>query len=138
MADEATFSVEVLTPEGEVFSGEVTRLSTRTVVGEVGILANHVPILAGLKPTRLRLYRSDSDPVEFAQSHGTFQVFANQAEILVEEAIPVTELEPAALEAQLEDARSRAEDGSAGDAARAIAEKDLERISTFLEIAREN
>jgi F-type H+-transporting ATPase subunit epsilon len=110
VADEATFSVEVLTPEGEVFSGEVTRLSTRTVVGEVGILANHVPILAGLKPTRLRLYRSDSDPVEFAQSHGTFQVFANQAEILVEEAIPVTELEPAALEAQLEDARSRAED----------------------------
>lgn len=138
MAGEATFSVEVLTPEGEVFSGEVTRLSTRTVVGEVGILANHVPILAALKPTRLRLFRPDSEPIEFAQSHGTFQVFANQAEILVEEAVPVDELDPASLEAQLEDARARAEDESAGDAARAVAEKDLERIEAFLGIARGN
>ena len=41
-----TFPVEVLTPEGEVFNGEVVQLSTRTMVGEVGILANHAPMLA--------------------------------------------------------------------------------------------
>ncbi|MFM9045399.1 MAG: hypothetical protein ACKOL0_06390 [Solirubrobacterales bacterium] len=37
MADQATFEVEVLTPEGEVFRGDAVQLSTRTVVGEVGI-----------------------------------------------------------------------------------------------------
>lgn len=136
MADEATFSVEILTPEGEVFNGEVTRLSTRTVIGTIGVLANHVPVLAGLKPTKLTLYVPDSEPVEYAQAHGTFQVFANQAEILVEEAIPVDSLDVASLEAQLEDAQTRLGDEDAGEGTRAIAEKDLERVETFLEIAR--
>ena len=138
MADQATFEVEVLTPEGEVFRGEAVQLSTRTVEGEVGILANHVPILAGLRPTRLRLQLAGGERVEFAQAHGILQMFGNQAEVLVEEALPTGELDPAALEAELEKARAREADEEAGEAARAVAARDVERISTFLEIAREN
>ena len=136
MAGEPKFDVEVLTPEGEVFRGEVTSLSTKTVSGEIGILANHIPILAGLRPNLLRLQVSDSERVEFAQAHGIMQVFGNQAEILVEEAIPVDSLDVASLEAQLEDVRVRLEDEGIGEAARAVAEKDLERVEAFLEIAR--
>lgn len=138
MADQATFEVEVLTPEGEVFRGEAVQLSTRTVEGEVGILANHVPILAGLRPTRLRLQLAGGERVEFAQAHGILQMFGNQAEVLVEEALPTGELDPATLEAELEKARAREADEEAGEAARAVAARDVERISTFLEIAREN
>ena len=136
MAGQATFTVEVLTPEGEVFRGDVVSVSTKTVGGEIGVLANHVPILAALEPNLLRLQVSDSERVEFAQAHGIMQVFGNQAEILVEEAIPVADLDVASLEVQLEDARARAEDESAGEASRAAAEKDLERIEAFLGIAR--
>ena len=39
--------VEVLTPEGEIFRGEVRQLSTRTEVGEIGILANHAVCNSG-------------------------------------------------------------------------------------------
>ena len=39
------FPAEVLTPEGEVFSGEIEMLSTFTEVGSIGILANHQPLL---------------------------------------------------------------------------------------------
>ena len=46
------FPVEVLTPEGQVFEGEVEMLSTRTEVGEIGVLANHTPLLAMLQPVR--------------------------------------------------------------------------------------
>ena len=53
---EHTLHAKVLTPEGEVFEGEVEQLSTRTAVGEIGILANHVPVLARLRPTELRLH----------------------------------------------------------------------------------
>lgn len=136
MSGDSTFTVEVLTPEGEVFRGDVVSVSTKTVGGEIGVLANHVPILAALEPNLLRLQVSDSERVEFAQAHGIMQVFGNQAEILVEEAIPVDELDVASLEAQLEDARSRAGDEEAGEAARAAAEKDLERIEAFLAIAK--
>ena len=138
MAAQATFEVEVLTPEGEVFRGEAVQLSTRTVEGEVGILANHVPILAGLRPTRLRLQLAGGERLEFAQAHGILQMFGNQAEVLVEEAMPIAELDPVALEAQLEGAREKAADEQAGEAARAAAARDVERISAFLEMAREN
>jgi F-type H+-transporting ATPase subunit epsilon len=136
LSGDATFTVEVLTPEGEVFRGDVISISTKTVGGEIGVLANHVPILAALEPNLLRLQVSSSERVELAQAHGIMQVFGNQAEILVEEAIPVGELDVGSLESQLQDARARAEDETAGEAARAAAEKDLERIEAFLVIAK--
>ena len=52
MAAEHMIDVEVLTPEGEVFNGEVQQVSTRTEVGEIGILANHAPLLAALRADR--------------------------------------------------------------------------------------
>ena len=62
------FPVEVLTPEGEVFNEEVEMISTRTTVGSIGILANHAPLLAMLDPTELRLYKTESEVVRFAQA----------------------------------------------------------------------
>ena len=55
---------------GEVFSEEVEMLSTRTTVGSIGILANHEPVLATLVEAELRLYRSETDIVRFAQGEG--------------------------------------------------------------------
>ena len=68
------FPVEVLTPEGEVFNDEVEMVSTRTTVGSIGILAHHAPLLAMLDPTELRLYKTESEVVSFAQAEGYLQV----------------------------------------------------------------
>jgi F-type H+-transporting ATPase subunit epsilon len=135
MADEHTLSVEVLTPEGEVFSGEVNQVSTRTAVGEIGILANHVPILAALEPTELRLHVSDSETETYAQAHGWLQVFANHALLLVEEAIPLDQLDTGRLEQQMKDAEQRLSEAEEGSAARDRAEKDKQRVEAFLELA---
>ena len=43
-------------------------------VGSIGLLANHQPLLAMLDPTELRLYKSESDVVRFAQGEGYLQV----------------------------------------------------------------
>jgi F-type H+-transporting ATPase subunit epsilon len=83
------FPVEVLTPEGVVFDGEIEMLSTVTTVGSIGILANHEPVLATLEPTELRLYRSENDIVRFNQSEGYLQFSRNRALVLVQEATPV-------------------------------------------------
>ena len=106
MAGESTFTAEVLTPEGEVYSGEVIQLSTKTVTGEIGILARHVPILAALDPSLLRLKVSDSETIEYAQSHGTLQVFANHAQVLLEQAIKPSDLDVSALQAEKDDAET--------------------------------
>jgi F-type H+-transporting ATPase subunit epsilon len=84
-----TFPAEVLTPEGEVFSGDVEMLSTRTSAGSIGVLANHEPVLATLEPTELRLYRSEADVVRFAQAEGYLQFAENRALVLVQEAKPL-------------------------------------------------
>ena len=87
------FPVEVLTPEGEVFNDEVEMISTRTATGSIGILANHVPVLARLLPTELRLHMPDGDIRRWAQAEGWLQVFANRATVLVGEAIPPESLD---------------------------------------------
>src|SRR3954462_4800476 len=99
------FPVEVLTPEGKVFDDEVEMVSTRTAVGSIGILANHAPLMAILEPTELRLYRSESEIVRFAQGEGYMQVVDNTALLLVEDAIDPDSLDHSTLEAQLQNAR---------------------------------
>lgn len=137
MADAHTFSVEVLTPEGEVFNGDVIQLSTKTVTGEIGILARHVPILAALDPSLLRLKVSDSETIKYAQSHGTLQVFANHAQVLLEQAIEPGDLDVSALEEEKADAEARLADSDLGEAAHLDAKRDLERANAFLEISGE-
>ena len=83
------FSAEVLTPEGEIFNEEIEMLSTRTTVGSIGLLADHEPVLAMLEPTELRLYRSETDIVRFAQDEGYLQFAENRALLLLKEATPL-------------------------------------------------
>ena len=136
MAAEHMVDVEVLTPEGEVWEGEVRQVSTRTEIGEVGILANHAPLLAALRPTELRLRISDSEVKRYAQAHGWLQVFGNRARLLVEEAIPPEDLDPAALKEQLSDAEQRLSESEKGSADFARAQKDRERAEAFLSLAQ--
>ncbi len=136
MAAEHMVDVEVLTPEGEVFNGEVRQVSTRTAVGELGILANHAPLLAALRPAELRLHVSDSETKRYAQAHGWLQVFGNHAKLLVEEALAPEDLDAATLKEQLADAEQRFADSEEGSGARARAQKDRDRAEAFLAIAQ--
>jgi F-type H+-transporting ATPase subunit epsilon len=129
------FPVEVLTPEGEVFSEEIEMLSTRTSVGSIGILANHASLLAQLEPTELRLYRSESEIVRFAQAEGYLQFAENHALVLVEEAIVPEALDRSTFETRLSDARAAAERAEDGSEERARALRDAKRYEAFLSVA---
>ncbi|MGA9315681.1 MAG: ATP synthase F1 subunit epsilon [Solirubrobacteraceae bacterium] len=129
------FPVEVLTPEGEVFSEEVEMLSTFTTVGSIGILANHEPLLARLEPTELRLYRSESEIVRFAQAEGYLQFAENRALVLVEEAIAPDALDRPTIETQLSDARASAERAEQGSEEHARALRDIKRYEAFLAVS---
>lgn len=135
MAAEHMVDVEVLTPEGEVWSGEARQVSTRTEVGEIGILANHAPVLAALQPTELRLHVSESETKRYAQAHGWLQVYGNRARLLLEEAIPPENLDSGTLKEQLSDAEQRLSESEEGSADHARAQKDKDRAEAFLSIA---
>ena len=129
------FRVEVLTPEGSVFDEEVEMISTRTEVGSIGIFARHQPLLGMLVPTELRLYRSDSDIVRYAQGEGYVQVSEDGVLVLVEEAQAPDSLDAADLRDKLraaEDGYAGAEEGS--EEQRRCA-RDKRRWEAFLRIA---
>jgi F-type H+-transporting ATPase subunit epsilon len=130
------FPVEVLTPEGQAFDEEVEMVSTRTGTGSIGVLANHAPLMAILDPTELRLFRSDSDVVRFAQGEGYLQVVDNSALVLVEEAIPPDELDRSDVETKLREARQGAEQAEEGSEELRLYERRVRRYEAFLEVAQ--
>jgi F-type H+-transporting ATPase subunit epsilon len=128
------FPVEVLTPEGEIFSEEIEMLSTFTTVGSIGILANHEPLLARLEPTELRLYRSEEEIVRFAQAEGYLQFAQNRALVLVEEAIAPEQIDRPTFETKLSEARAAAERAQPDTEEMARALRDIKRYEAFLAV----
>jgi F-type H+-transporting ATPase subunit epsilon len=131
------FHVEVLTPEGKVFDDDVEMVSTRTGVGSIGIMARHQPLLGLLEPTALRLYKSDTDIVTYAQGEGYVQVSEDGVLVLVEEAHTPEELDAADLKDKLrqaEDAYAAAEENTEEQRRAA---RDKRRWEAFVKIAED-
>jgi F-type H+-transporting ATPase subunit epsilon len=129
------FCVEVLTPDGEVFNDEVEMVSTRTGTGSIGVLAHHTPLLAELKATELRLYKSESDVVSFAQAEGYLQVGGNRAMLLVQEAFPPDQLNTSELQERLQQAERELENAEEDSERARVAEREKDRLEQFLNVA---
>jgi F-type H+-transporting ATPase subunit epsilon len=135
LAGDNKLEAEVLTPEGEVFSGELQMVSTKTTTGEIGILANHIPLIARLLPSELRLHKSDSEVETFAQGEGWLEVFANHVRVLVAEAHSEDELDVSDLKRRLEEAEQALSEAEDGSAAAEQAERERARCEAFIKIA---
>src|SRR4051812_13689483 len=109
-------------------------VSTRTTTGSIGIRARHAPLMAILEPTELRLYKSDSDVVSFAQGEGYLQVADNRALVLVEEAVPPDELDKSNIETRLKEARDAMEQAEEDSEERARYERNVKRFEAFLNV----
>ncbi len=128
------FTVEVLTPEGEAYNDEAEMVSTRTSEGSIGLLARHQPLLAMLDPTELRIYRSESDVLRFAQGEGFVQVAGDRVLVLVDELFEVDDLDSADLQERLKRAEGEIESSEEDTEERRVAERDKRRYEAFLEI----
>jgi F-type H+-transporting ATPase subunit epsilon len=135
VAGDNKLEAQILTPEGPVYEGELQMVSTRTATGEVGILANHIPMIARLLPAELRLHKSDSDVERYAQGEGWLEVFANRVRVLVAEAKTADELDVSDLKQRLEDAEQALKEAEEGSAAAEQAERERARCEAFIQIA---
>jgi F-type H+-transporting ATPase subunit epsilon len=128
------FKVEILTPDGEVFNDEVEMVSTRTTVGEIGILANHSPLLGMLEPTELRVYRSDDDILRFAQSEGYIQVGANHAMLLLQDVTKPEDLDASVLRDRLSEAERELEAADEDSERHRQAVREQKRWQAYLKV----
>ena len=80
-----TLQVDVVTPESNVFSGEVKSIVVTTPDGEMGVLPMHAPLIAELGEGIMRLTRAEDEIVEVYTTKGGFlQVAEDQAIVLTD------------------------------------------------------
>jgi F-type H+-transporting ATPase subunit epsilon len=90
---ENTFMLEVVTPERILLSDEVQFVVVPAAEGEVGVLRNHAPMVAGLKIGVLRYVGKDGVMRHMAVSGGFMEVIDNEAIVLAETAERGTEID---------------------------------------------
>ncbi|MEE9141597.1 MAG: F0F1 ATP synthase subunit epsilon [Gammaproteobacteria bacterium] len=119
-----TIQVDIVSAEGEIFSGEASMVFAPAQMGEVGIAPRHAPLLTMLKPGEVRVQQPEGgEELFFFVSGGALEVQPYQVTILADTALRAKDIdEAAALEA-----KQRAEDEIANregamDIARAQAE----------------
>jgi F-type H+-transporting ATPase subunit epsilon len=79
----ATMTVEVVSPEKVLFSGEATMVITRTLGGgEIAFQAGHAPFLAALVENHSRLFLADGSVLDVAVHGGFVEVSDNKVSLL--------------------------------------------------------
>jgi F-type H+-transporting ATPase subunit epsilon len=86
----ATTQVEVVTPEGTLFSGQATMVVCRTAGGDIAFLANHAPFVGVLQPHPVRVVQPEGGEAElsFEVEGGFVEVNANRVVLLCDVAEP--------------------------------------------------
>ena len=83
-------TVEILTPERKLFSGEVYGVQLPGVTGSFEVLDKHAPLVAALKSGRLKILKDKYNHVNYFDIQSGFvEVINNRATVLVESAVSV-------------------------------------------------
>ena len=125
MAEYTPYKVEVITPEGPAFEGEAQIVIGPGTAGELGVLANHAPLVTSLKPGETQLIDAEGTRHRWATGNGFMQVRANEALVLVGEALRRDEIDAETARSRLEAARAEAERAQAGEGDVYRAEREL-------------
>jgi F-type H+-transporting ATPase subunit epsilon len=102
MAD--NLHVEVVAADRLVWSGEAQVVNARTVGGEIGILANHMPVLSLLDPGAVEV-KSDEETVRVAVDEGILSVANNRVSVLASHAELAADIDLSSARSELEAAQ---------------------------------
>lgn len=80
-------TLEILTPEGKVFSGEVTGVQLPGIDGVFEVLDKHAPLVSALKSGKLKVLKDKNATSIYNIQSGFVEVLHNKTMVLVEGAI---------------------------------------------------
>ena len=101
----ATISVEIVSAEGEIFSGEAEMVFAPARLGEVGIAPRHAPLLTDLIPGEVRVQMAEEDEKLFYVTGGVLEVQPHLVTVLADSALRADQLDESAALAAREQAR---------------------------------
>jgi len=73
-----------LTPEKELYQGEITSVKLPGVGGQFELLNNHAPIVAALAEGEVRIIKADGERMTFNIVKGFVEVMNNEVSLLIQ------------------------------------------------------
>jgi F-type H+-transporting ATPase subunit epsilon len=105
-----TIHVDIVSAEGEIFSGPARMVFLPASEGEIGVMPRHAPLLTLLKPGEVRVQQPEGEELFFYVGGGALEVQPKRVTVLADTAARAKDLDEAAAIA----ARTRAEQALAG------------------------
>ena len=133
MAEAHTIHVDIVSAEGELFSGAAAAVFAAASQGDIGIYPRHAPLLTLLKPGEVRVQTPDGEEQHFFVGGGALEVQPSKVTILADTALRAKDIDEAAALA----AKQRAEDAlrdKAGHISIAEAQAELARAAAQLKL----
>ncbi len=127
MADKLSFAL--VSPERELFNGDVDHVVVPGAEGEFGVLPNHAPVMSVIKPGALRVINDGAERRIFVNG-GFADVTPEGLTVLAEEAVDLDDIEPATLELDLKSALEDLRDANT-DAKKDTAQRAVERLESI-------
>ena len=118
---------ELVSPAKLIFSGDVAGVTIPGTEGDMGILPGHAPVLSTLRPGVVTISREGGADEKIFVCGGFAEVNPTGLTVLAETAIPLGELDQAALAAQIKDAEEDVADAK-DDETRRRASENLEHL----------
>ena len=125
---------ELVSPARLLFSGDVASVQIPGSEGEMTIMPMHAPVLSTLKPGVVTVTNTGGSTEKMFVRGGFAEVNASGLTVLAETAIPLADLDTAALNAQIKNAEEDVADAKT-DAARAKANETLDHLRTLQSVA---
>ena len=105
----ATIRVDIVSAEGEIFTGDASMVFAPAKMGEVGIAPRHAPLLTNLSPGEVRVQTSDGEEKLFYITGGVLEVQPYLVTVLADSALHGDQLDEDAALAARERAREALE-----------------------------
>jgi F-type H+-transporting ATPase subunit epsilon len=103
----ATMHVDIVSVEGEIFSGEAAMVFAPAKMGDVGIAPRHAPLLTNLRPGDLRIQTPEGDEKFFYVTGGILEVQPHLVTVLADSALRGDDLNEEAARLAQETAQQR-------------------------------
>jgi F-type H+-transporting ATPase subunit epsilon len=130
MADR-TLTISIVTPQETAFEGKGLAVSVPGAHSPFQVLYNHAPIISSLEPGVIKIEDENNHVLVFAAREGFVEVLKNNVNIIVQELVPATSIDLAAVEAEYDEAHAASSTGSdrgARDTARGVADWAATRV----------
>jgi F-type H+-transporting ATPase subunit epsilon len=134
MAEAHTIHVDIVSAEGELFSGAAAMVFASGSEGELGIAPRHAPLLTLLKPGEVRVRTPDGEDHYFFVGGGALEVQPTRVTVLADTALRAKDLDEAAALAARQRAQEALRDRSGTRVSIAEAQADLARAEAILRL----